>query len=100
MISALEHPQVVNDYMEQELLLDRIVVIPQSQVPYIHCHISPFGVIPKKAKPGKWCLIVDLTSPANASVNDGIDRDMCSLLPVVVPHQRNAVLRYLPYTSG
>lgn len=29
MISALEHPQVVNDYVEQELLLDRVVVIPQ-----------------------------------------------------------------------
>ncbi len=44
-------------------------------VPRIHC---PFGVIPKKAKPGHWCLIVNLSSPENASVNDGIDKDMCS----------------------
>ena len=39
-------------------------------------HIS---VIPKIGKPGKWRLIVDLSSPHNASVNDGIDKDMCSI---------------------
>ena len=49
MVSALDHPDVVNDYLQQELLL---VVIPDSQLPYIHCHISPFGVIPKRSKLG------------------------------------------------
>ena len=51
MVSALQHPDVVPDYLKQELLLNHMVVIPPAQVPYIHCHISPFGVIPKKAKP-------------------------------------------------
>ena len=54
-----------------------MVVIPQDCVPTVH--ISPFGVIPKKHKPGKWRLILDLSSPAGLSVNDGIDKDLCSL---------------------
>ena len=74
MISALQHPDVVSDYLKQELLLDRMVVVPLAEIPYIHCHISPFGVIPNRAKPGKWRLTVDLSSPGNASVNDGIDK--------------------------
>ena len=84
MVSALEHPDVVSDYLKQELLLNRMVVVPESQVPFIQCHISPFGVIPKRSKPGKWRLIVDLSSPANASVNDGINRDMCSISYVTI----------------
>ena len=79
MISAMEHPEVVSDYLEEELLLNRMVRISDSQLPYIHCQISPFGVIPKKSKPEKWRLIVDLSSPSNASVNDGIDKNMCSI---------------------
>lgn len=42
-------------------------------------HTSPFGVIPKKHKPGKWRLILDLSSSTGLSVNDGIDKDLCSL---------------------
>ena len=53
MISALQHPDVVSDYLKQELLLDRMVVVPLAEIPYIHRHMSPFGVIPNRAKPGK-----------------------------------------------
>ncbi len=42
MASALEHPEI---YLRQELLLTR------AQLPTIQGHISPFGVIPKRAKP-------------------------------------------------
>lgn len=79
MKSALEHPKVVSDYLDQEKALNRMVVVSQEELPYINCHISPFGVIPKKSKPGHWRLIVDLSSPENASVNSGIDKDMCSV---------------------
>ena len=41
-------------------------------------HSSPFSVIPKK-QPGKGWLIVDLSSPKNHSINDGIDPACCSL---------------------
>ena len=41
--------------------------------------INPFGIIPKPHEPGKWRLILNLSSPRGASVNDGIDPDLCSI---------------------
>lgn len=35
-------------------------------------HTSRIGVIPKKHQPGKFRLIVDLSSPRGKSVNDRI----------------------------
>ena len=35
-------------------------------------NLSHLGAIPKKNKPGKWCLIMDLSSPAGSSVNDNM----------------------------
>jgi len=49
-------------------------------------HISPLGLIPKKSKPGKLCLIVDLSSPMDASVNDGISPDLASSLYASIDH--------------
>lgn len=45
----------------------------------MNLHLSTFGLIPKKSKPGKQRLIVDLAAPEGRSVNDGIERDMISL---------------------
>ena len=70
MYSAMEHPQVVQEYLLKECREHRVVgslnpaVLPQVQV-------SHFGVIPKKN--GQWCLIVDLSVPQPDSVNDGIN---------------------------
>ncbi len=110
MVSALNHPQVVNDYLQQELLLNRIVSIPEVQVPNIQCYTSPFGVIPTKSKPGQWRLIVDLSSPANASVNDGIEKNMCSISYISVDQVSDCMPRHsdgksrhqisLPYHAG
>ena len=36
-------------------------------------------MIPKQHQPGKWRLIVDLSHPKGASMNDGIEADLCSL---------------------
>ena len=41
--------------------------------------MSRFGVIPKRHQPGKWRLILDLSSPAGHNVNDGIAGDDYSL---------------------
>ena len=51
--------------------------VPPSEASVIH--ISRFRVIPKKHQPGRWRLIVDLSSPINQSVNDFIDPSLCSL---------------------
>ena len=46
---------------------------PFNSPPLPNLHVSSFGVIPKRGQVGKWRLIVDLSSPAGSSVNDGID---------------------------
>ena len=46
--------------------------------------VSSFGVIPKRAQPAKWRLIVDLSSPGGANVNDGISPDEFSLHYITV----------------
>ena len=52
---------------------------PFSAPPFPNLYVSSFGVIPKQGQPGKWRLIVDLSSPEGASVNDGIDPDEFTL---------------------
>ena len=77
MASAREHPKVIADYLNEELQEGRIVgpVDPKA----VGVHTSPFGVIPKCNKPGKWRLIVKLSSPSALSINDGIDHIQSSL---------------------
>ena len=42
-------------------------------------HVSHMGLVPKPHQPNKFRLIVDLSSPGDKSVNDGIPSDLCSL---------------------
>jgi len=49
-------------------------------------HVSPIGLIPKKNRPGKWRLIVDLSSPTGKNINDGIRTDWSSLSYTSVDH--------------
>ena len=76
--SAYQHPKVIDKYLANEVALHRVAG-PFSSPPLSHLHISSFGVIPKKGQPGKWRLIVDLSSPGGSSVNDGIDPEEFSL---------------------
>ena len=74
--AASAHREVVSGYLEKECNLGRVVEpLPEKER---KVHISPIGVIPKKT-PGKWRLIVDLSSPRNRSVNAVIDEDISSL---------------------
>ena len=80
MPSALENPGPVTDYLTTEGESRRIIgPLPIELAYQHHIHISRFGVIPKRHQPGKWRLILDLSSPHGASVNDSIDRELCSL---------------------
>ena len=70
-----ENPPTVRDYLDGELREATIrLAFPGETV-----HVSPIGLVPKGGQPGKFRLIVDLLSPLRASVNDGIDPDLCSL---------------------
>ena len=85
MFSAEQHPEVVNAYIQGEVESNRMLLVGKEDLPeakQIHC--SPFGVIPKKNKPGHWRLILDLSSPEGNSVNDGIAKELASLSYVSV----------------
>jgi len=59
--SAFQNPQVI----------DRYLTLKVSR--------CSFGDIPKKGQPGKWRLIINLSSPGGYSVNDGISADEFSM---------------------
>ena len=67
--SATLNPQVIEEYIKQELELGNIVG-PFSKTLTPAVHINRFGVILKKHQPDKWRLITDLSFPEGASVND------------------------------
>ena len=77
--SAIENKAVVDNYTLHEVELGRLIRLPPA-FPLTHpVHLSTFGVIPKKGCPNKWRLIVDLSSPDGASVNDGISSALTSI---------------------
>ena len=53
------NPEVIHNHLAREVSLGRMFT-PRQQS---NVHISHLGIIPKKNKPGKWQLIVDLSSP-------------------------------------
>ena len=79
MQSAITNAGVVKEYLDTEVSLGRIIgPVPQAQLP-AGTQLGPFGVIPKLGQPGRWRLIVDLSSPEGASVNAGIEPELCSM---------------------
>ena len=79
MPSAELHLQVVTDYITKELTQGRLIGPIRDPDLLPSLHISRFGVIPKGHNTGKWRLITDLSYPPGVSVNDGIDKSLCSL---------------------
>ena len=67
-------------------------------VHFPNLHVSSFGVIPKKDQPGKWRLIVDLSSPNGSSVNDGLTAEDFSLQYITVAQIIRMVSKYGPRT--
>ena len=78
LLSASSHTAVIDKYLAKERACGRLVgpIRPEARS---RVHLSPFGVIPKSNQPGRWRLIVDLSSPRSQSVNDGISPALASL---------------------
>ena len=93
MLSAKEYPHVVDEYLLHETSMDRMWKMTEPPSVPFHCHVSPIGVVPKKNRLGKWRLIVDLSSPEGASVNDGISREMCSLSYISIDSIVDCILK-------
>ncbi len=91
MYEASQHVEVIRAYLDKELEANRIWKVDEEGV-----QCSPFGVIPKKGKPGKWRLIVDLSAPEAHSVNDGIDRRLASVAYMSVDDVVRRVLELGP----
>ena len=71
---------MVDGYLQREMDIGLLFVLEHREDhPYEQMHTSPFGVIPKKHKPDKWRLIVDLSSPEGSSINDAISKELCSV---------------------
>ena len=79
--SAYDHQQIVQDYLDREESLGRIQRLPPLADPAREprLQISPFGVIPKRNRPNKWRLIIDLSSPRGRSMNEAINQDLSSI---------------------
>ena len=92
MQSAYDHPCIVSEYLQQELAQGHILG-PFQNPPCHPLTTSSFGVIHKHHQPGKWRLTVDLSSPADHSVNDGIHVQLCFLSYVSVDDIAAALFR-------
>ena len=77
MKSMKDNEVVVEEYIQGEREAGRLLG-PLQKVSFPDVHINPVGLIPK-SEPGKYRMIVDLSAPKGGSVNDGVDRDSCSL---------------------
>ena len=85
------HAPIIRDYLAEECAQGRVAgPFDPGHPPGVQ--VSKFGVIPKST-PGKWRLIVDLSSPDGASVDDGIGEEACSLSYVTVDDAAREVLR-------
>ena len=78
MHSTFDHPSVIDAYLENEVSCGQVAG-PFSSPPFTDLHIIRFGVVPKNNQPGKWCLILDLSSPDGHSINDGIPKSPLSI---------------------
>ena len=96
LLSASDHPEVIDEYLLTELHESRVVgPFAPSDIP--SAHVSRFGAIPKSHRPGKWRLIVDLSHPKGKSVNDGIPKSLCSMCYISTD---NAISRILALGKG
>ena len=75
-MKSAKEQKTICSYLRKERARRRMIDPPPAAK---NTQISPFGVITKPHQPGKWRLILDLSSPRGSSVNDGIDPQLCSL---------------------
>ena len=89
--SADQHATIVDQYLATELREHRVAG-PFVDPSLLNLHIIPFGVLLKQHQPGKWSLILDLSSPSGHSVNDAIPKDKFSLRYITVDDAIAALL--------
>ena len=92
LLSVSQRLAIVDKYLEAEREAGRVTEVKAGDSNTVNC--SPFGVIPKCNRPGKWRMIVDLSAPEGHSVNDGLDKGLASLSYVLVDDVVAGIVRY------
>ena len=69
--SAASRPEVISSYIAKECASGHTAG-PFMHPPFPNFIVNPLGAVPKK-RTGKWRLIMHLSFPPGASINDGID---------------------------
>ena len=74
--SAFNHPAELLEKVTKEISLGRIAG-PFDSPPFTNLRVSPVGLVPKSD--GGWRMITHLSYPKGDSINDGIDKSVCSV---------------------
>ena len=85
----IKYPTIISDNLQREAQLGRMC---KHEVKSPKIYLSPLGAIPKKHKLGKWRLIVDLSFPDGASINDGISAEWSYVSYVSIDHLSSLVI--------
>lgn len=92
MHSAYEQADIIDRQLSKDC--EQGFMLGPFQLPAMpHVHTNRIGVIPKRHQPGKWRIIVDLSYTSGKSVNDGIQKDLCSLSYTKVDEIVDSILR-------
>ena len=75
--SAVQNPDILVSKINKEVALGRVAG-PFPSVPLDNLQISPLGLVPKKT-PNEFRVIHHLSYPYGKSINDGLDRQFCSV---------------------
>lgn len=62
-------------YIESELVASKLICAKRAE----GAHMSSLRLVPKAHQLGKFRLIIDLSAPQGASVNDGVPTEFCSV---------------------
>ena len=73
--SSVGNPGHAQRYISEEVAAGHLRPVTHDSP----AHWSPIGLVPNDHQPGKFRLIIDLSSPCGASVNDGISSQLTSL---------------------
>ena len=80
--SALEHPEVIDEYLKEEIQAGRIEG-PFRTPPFTSFRCSPIGAV-QKSDPTKYRIIMNLSTPKGNSIKDHIPKDSFSLSYIMV----------------
>ena len=78
MQSARQQPEVIDAYLAADVRAGRVLG-PLVSSDYPRVHLNRFGLVLKNHQSGKCRLIVDLSHPRGASVNDGVEPELCTM---------------------